>query len=394
MIFITIEKQVKISCIISVYANVLKAVCCFLQMKPMSRHGRLSAKVRAVQKLLLYNHKRQGGEAWKKHVQQKDTLKEYAEAIKELAEVHWPRARELRRQETGITVSRRQVTRETSERYFTKEIQEWIEVDRKNAKRLGIDVALNPDDYKPWSVEDRRLKLLDIGSCFDPYRPFEEFDVTALDLQPAAPDVHEADFFEVPILDEVPPAEIGKPLQLQRSSFDVIVSSFVVSYLPSSKMRFDMFARSLELLDTNGLMFMYTPCLLSSKKTQHALAACYQSWSVALQLSGYAVYKSSVLSAPMTSLILRKTPEPSIPILRALHNIGHKYRSGRFENLEKRLVEHGVDVTDTYGAFEVLQAGHLQDIVEEMIFLRDDLVDDPEKLFQSAEDLFSAAEGR
>lgn len=30
-----------------------------------------------------------------------------------------------------------------------------------------------------------KLKLLDVGSCYDPFRSFNEFDTTAIDISPA-----------------------------------------------------------------------------------------------------------------------------------------------------------------------------------------------------------------
>ena len=47
-----------------------------------------------------------------------------------------------------------------------------------------------------------KLKTLDVGSCFNPFRDVDFMDVTAIDLSPAAGDVYAGDFLTVPIIEE------------------------------------------------------------------------------------------------------------------------------------------------------------------------------------------------
>jgi hypothetical protein len=98
-------------------------------------------------------------------------------------------------------------------------------------------------------TQGSKLKLLDIGSCYDPFRNCaskDSFDVTAVDLWPQSPTVYKCDFLSVewgPRLTEpVTTVEDGihNLHQLPESTYDIATISLVLSYLPTSSQRVEM----------------------------------------------------------------------------------------------------------------------------------------------------------
>jgi len=115
------------------------------------------------------------------------------------------------------------------------------------------------------------IALLDVGSCSNPFLRYPFLvEPVALDLQPLhdAENVMQADFFEVPILvpdeeDKLEPNQriiLGEDGNLEgiiAGSFDVVVLSLVLSYVPDARKRMEMVARARSCLrDDRGLLFV------------------------------------------------------------------------------------------------------------------------------------------
>ena len=120
----------------------------------------------------------------------------------------------------------------------------------------------------------RRLRLLDIGATGPHYLPYAEaIDCTAIDLQPQHPDVRQQDFFSL-------------PFSSLRASFDAVVLSLVLNFVPSPPQRGLMLLRACELLTAEGgRLFIVLPsaCLLNSRWMDE------QSMRRVLQLCGLTV---------------------------------------------------------------------------------------------------------
>lgn len=127
-----------------------------------------------------------------------------------------------------------------------------------------------------------KVRLLDVGSCFNPFKRWDDLDVTAIDLCPADPSVHQCDFLNITIVDKVLfdnvgdnlPGELcsesspGSPnggcseIKFVKSSYNVVVMSLVLSYLPIPEQRILMIRNSRKLLsnhssDIPGLLLLY-----------------------------------------------------------------------------------------------------------------------------------------
>jgi len=113
-------------------------------------------------------------------------------------------------------------------------------------------------------------RLLDVGSCHDPWRPQHPrvFDVTALDLAPAAAQVWRCDFLALRCLaggatESVPPAAgeagCGALRALPSAAFHVVVLSLVLSYIPDARARTAMVHKARLLLRSEaGLLLIVT----------------------------------------------------------------------------------------------------------------------------------------
>ena len=88
------------------------------------------------------------------------------------------------------------------------------------------------------STAPEKIRLLDVGSCYNPIRNSPNapaFDCIAIDLHPAHHSVKKADF-------------LSDELVLPGGSFDVVSMSLVLSYLPHHSMRRQMIRKARHLL--------------------------------------------------------------------------------------------------------------------------------------------------
>jgi SAM-dependent methyltransferase len=111
-----------------------------------------------------------------------------------------------------------------------------------------------------------RLRLLDVGSCYNPFSKYENlFDILAIDLCPAQgfeDSVLKADFLQIVIKEDgdLELGENGRTLtSLVRNRFDLAVFSFFLEYLPNPKQRLESCRRVYKLLTPSGLLFILRP---------------------------------------------------------------------------------------------------------------------------------------
>jgi len=119
---------------------------------------------------------------------------------------------------------------------------------RKRGDMSGREV----EKLTPFGRE--KIRLLDVGSCYNPFltmRGAELFDILALDVCPGHPSVLKCNFLELGIGSPdsvVSISGIGELLSLPSGSYDAVVMSLVLSYLPSPLMRRDMVVKAKHLL--------------------------------------------------------------------------------------------------------------------------------------------------
>lgn len=126
------------------------------------------------------------------------------------------------------------------------------------------------------SNDERKIKLIDIGSCYNPLSKSNSshlFDITALDLFPAEKSVFKCDFLDMLIGPENSTPVINNTntsqstlVQLPQSSYDVALVSLVLSYLPNPKMRIDMIRKARCLLKSASAYPSYNSLLVIVEK--------------------------------------------------------------------------------------------------------------------------------
>ena len=126
------------------------------------------------------------------------------------------------------------------------------------------------------------MKVLDVGSCYNPFNHFEELEVTAVDLCPAVESVYECDFLNVPIQQDMKIYD-GKILSLQSNYFQCVIFSFLLEYLPSPAQRWTCCCKAQQVLVDEGLLIIITP----DSKAAHSNAKVMKSWREALESIGF-----------------------------------------------------------------------------------------------------------
>ena len=197
----------------------------------------------------------------------------------------------------ALKAERRRVFRETGARMTDAEAAARLRA--LSSGHLGMDGDPGLVPAKPETSEGKRKRpnaqLLDVGSCWDYFRAFENdtetYEVVALDLAPRTPRVFRCDFLELAITPEgsemqtsVEKAFFEKETLADASSpfgtrpenpspfvttlrsypagrASAVVMSLVLSYLPCPRMRGEMVRRAREVLldDGRGVLLIVTP---------------------------------------------------------------------------------------------------------------------------------------
>ncbi|XP_065066744.1 S-adenosylmethionine sensor upstream of mTORC1-like isoform X2 [Rhopilema esculentum] len=239
--------------------------------------------------------------------------------------------------------------------------EEFYNNERKTALREKINYFKN-----------RKLRLLDVGSCYNPFSKFsEEFEVFAIDLCPATKDVFKADllslkinkcskgkhivmaqeqnfgaFFKALSCEEDGEIDLNNPNskediiekgrkmldgcadqcfekvatldaeqlrlaahggtieELPASSFDIVVLSLVLSYLPSPRQRWFSCIQANKLLHMHGLLCIIEPDSAHQNRNAHQIRA----WKDALAHLGFVRYRYEKLPH-LHCMAFRKTKE-------------------------------------------------------------------------------------
>ena len=128
-------------------------------------HKRLASFIKSVHKTLRSaSSDRAPEEVWAEHLGKEELLQEYARCMKELATEHWTDDTESSR----ITWTRSQITS-----YFRVGGREREHSrDFKFARRKGVSWNV-PSQSR--NKSPKRLRVLDVGSCYNPFQQFEGF---------------------------------------------------------------------------------------------------------------------------------------------------------------------------------------------------------------------------
>ncbi|KAJ8917341.1 hypothetical protein NQ315_002363 [Exocentrus adspersus] len=187
-------------------------------------------------------------EAWRRHCSDEGNLTRYAGAMRELACNFWESSVE------STANSRIEWTVNACENYFTKDVTKYRSKEREIALRINCTFNLDATEMVPVP----KLKLLDVGSCYNPFSKYEQFEVTAIDIAPAKDEVYKCDFLSVKVAESTTVID-NEVLELPKGYFQVIVFSLLLEYLPSPSQRLYCCRKAYELLKTEGLLVIITP---------------------------------------------------------------------------------------------------------------------------------------
>nr|XP_047921848.1 S-adenosylmethionine sensor upstream of mTORC1 [Anser cygnoides] len=252
---------------------------------------------------------------WREHCEDEETLCEYAVAMKNLADNHWAKTCEGEgRIEWCCSVCR--------EYFQNGGKRKALEKDEKRALLASkttpaLNVSQPPKIEEPLpslgltnheAITEEllhslgKIRLLDVGSCFNPFLKFEEFLTVGIDIVPAVESVYKCDFLNL---------QIQQPLQLAQDAIDaflkqlknpidslpgelfhVVVFSLLLSYFPSPYQRWICCKKAHELLVLNGLLLVITP----DSSHQNRRAMMMKSWKIAIESLGFKRFKYSKFS--------------------------------------------------------------------------------------------------
>lgn len=232
---------------------------------------------------------------WREHCEDEQTLSEYANAMKNLADNHWTKKCEGE--------GRIEWCRSVCQEYFLDGgLKKMIEKDEKSAAAaMGFTTAtVNVQQHSTLPgllSQPGKMRLLDVGSCFNPFLKFDEFLTVGIDIVPAVESVYKCDFLNLQLQPPLTLArdaveaflrQLHSPIDsLPAQLFHVVVFSLLLSYFPSPYQRWICCKKAHELLDLHGLLLIITPD--SSHQNRHALMM--RSWRVAVESLGFKRYK-------------------------------------------------------------------------------------------------------
>lgn len=131
---------------------------------------------------------------------------------------------------------------------------------------------------------DDKIRLLDVGSCYNPFKQFPEFDSIGIDLCPANESVLQCDFLSLSVEPSSKGEVLASPLKLlPAQSFHVCVFSLLLEYLPAHGQRWQCCLTAHALLPRNGLLIVLTPDSNHVNKN----APMMKSWKQAIEAIGF-----------------------------------------------------------------------------------------------------------
>ncbi|EFA00405.1 S-adenosylmethionine sensor upstream of mTORC1 [Tribolium castaneum] len=238
-----------------------------------SEHLQSANFVKSVHQKLRSDAKIMGaGNAWRRHCENGENLAKYASAMQNLATNHWEKTTNSR------AVSRVEWVHSFCLKYFHEEIFKQRQREVEIATKLNLKV---PDLVL--GVKNQ-YELLDVGSCFNPFAKYQCFSVTPIDIAPATSDVLKCDFLNVDLT--------SNQYNLQKNSFDVVVFSLLLEYLPSPDQRHTCCEKAYNLLRPEGILLIITP----DSKHVGANAKIMKSWRFILAKMGFSRIKYEKLA--------------------------------------------------------------------------------------------------
>ncbi|XP_058804992.1 S-adenosylmethionine sensor upstream of mTORC1 isoform X2 [Phymastichus coffea] len=214
------------------------------ELRASEEHKKLAAFIKNIHLQLRIDCEKHGAnEAWEIHTLQEEKLKNYAESMYQLATQHWAiKPKEM----DPISYCRIEWIKNQCKHYFTER---------------------------------------DVGSCYNPFRHDDLFSVTAIDIAPYSKDVIKCDFLNLKIDNQTVYSEDrGMLYEMQKESFDAVIFSLFLEYIPCPKQRFSCCEKAYQLLKSKGILLIVTP---DSKHAGANTKIVNTSWKIILAQLGF-----------------------------------------------------------------------------------------------------------
>lgn len=269
----------------------------------------LANKIKGVHLRLRERTKEIGAElAWTQHLSDNKCLENYAKSMETLASNYWEcNSKDVRKQ----AESRIDWVCNYCKEYFLSVDGSLVKLNRE--KEIKIQSQINSESPLPellsFSPQNNKIKLLDVGSCYNPFNSFNYIESTAIDIAPANETVHRCDFLKMPLSNENEISFVeSKLVALPNKYFDVVVFSLVLEYLPTSNQRMDLCRNAYEVLKFEGILIIITP----DSKHIGANARLMKNWRYTLSLMGFSRINITKL-AHITCMVFRKALFKEVP---------------------------------------------------------------------------------
>ncbi|XP_034653872.1 S-adenosylmethionine sensor upstream of mTORC1 [Drosophila subobscura] len=237
-------------------------------------HQRLAKIVKNCHESLRRLTKEHGAQvAWQEHTSPENAkrLLEYANAMRELAAI-WER------NDSNMELQARSRIKWAID-YITKYFfTEGIYMQKRQREQRLLnsytsDQQLGEVTCQFLEEPPDRLRVLDVGSCFNPFANSPHLEVTAIDLCPATDDVLQADFLKVDVTPGLTGPKVceGSVKSLPASHYECVIFSLLLEYMPSAEQRLLCCRKAYDLLRPEGILVLITPDSQHVGKNAHLM---------------------------------------------------------------------------------------------------------------------------
>ena len=256
-------------------------------------HKQLSAFVKSIHQMLRSETRKNGADkAWQEHCSKSEILQEYATAMQKLASTFWDKNMVDKNKSAHCRI--KWVAEKCVLYFFRGEIEMMRIREKEKCNKIGVYV----DSYGETCVKHFKviaskeirsemecLTLLDVGSCYNPFRVYPFFYVIPIDIAPAEPDVYVCDFLNLAVVESQESTFLNSRFigELPTAAFDVVVFSLLLDYFPCPKQRYSCVHKAYKLLKPEGLLFIITP----DSKHSSANAPIMKKWRITLAQLGF-----------------------------------------------------------------------------------------------------------
>ncbi|XP_058804991.1 S-adenosylmethionine sensor upstream of mTORC1 isoform X1 [Phymastichus coffea] len=253
------------------------------ELRASEEHKKLAAFIKNIHLQLRIDCEKHGAnEAWEIHTLQEEKLKNYAESMYQLATQHWAiKPKEM----DPISYCRIEWIKNQCKHYFTERGMKKFDEKEKHLMRNFVQELEDLESVQIKTIIEPKICVLDVGSCYNPFRHDDLFSVTAIDIAPYSKDVIKCDFLNLKIDNQTVYSEDrGMLYEMQKESFDAVIFSLFLEYIPCPKQRFSCCEKAYQLLKSKGILLIVTP---DSKHAGANTKIVNTSWKIILAQLGF-----------------------------------------------------------------------------------------------------------